>query len=109
MQHDFIEPISRESNFLSPTPYGIACSTSFFTLNQCKKIRESLETGKNWFDLVEENENTEKSTNLLVQMAIDINPFKNFYISNALANEIKNITGKQKSPPFYLVIKFYPC
>ena len=98
MQHDFIHPISRETDqFLTPTPYGIACSTSFFTLNQCKNIRESLETGKNWFDLVEENENNENPKNLLVQMAIDINPFKNFYISNALANEIKNITGKQRS------------
>jgi helicase len=98
MQYDFIKSLSKDtSQYITPTPYGIACSTSFFTLNQCKKIRESLETGKNWFDLVEENQNEEILTNLLVQMAIDINPFKNFYISNALSNEIKNITGKQKS------------
>ncbi len=97
MQHDFIEPLSRDTSYLMPTPFGMTCSSSFFTLNQCKKIRESLETGKNWFDLVEENMTDQKPENLLVQMAIDINPFKNFYISNALTNEIKTITGKQKS------------
>ncbi|MBN2156521.1 MAG: DEAD/DEAH box helicase [Candidatus Lokiarchaeota archaeon] len=98
IENDFINPIPRKSyENIIPTRYGIASSSGFFTLSQCLKIRESLELGKNRFDLVEKLPENLKRSNIFVDIAIDLNPFKNFYISNALANEIKSVTGKSKT------------
>ncbi len=98
VKHDFIKPNPRKTyNKIIPTKYGIACSKSFLPINQCKQIRESLESGRNWFDLTDVFDPTEKPMNLLVDIAISLKSFKNFYISNALINEIKTITGKQNT------------
>jgi len=98
MKDNFIEKPPRKAvqEFI-PTKYGIACSSGFFTVDQCKKIRQSLESGKNLFDLVEKSDIEDQKGNLLIDLAIAINSFNNFYISNALINEIKSITGKTKT------------
>jgi superfamily II helicase len=105
---------------IGATPFGRAVAESFFTLSKCMQIRKSLETGKNLFDLSDENnpsnleevpiEDTQKNSkdrqkthyaiiddSLPILIAIYLNPFKNIYVSNAVVKELAPKSGDSKS------------
>ncbi|MHA1340476.1 MAG: DEAD/DEAH box helicase [Promethearchaeota archaeon] len=107
---------------MKATGFGKAVAESFFTIKQAQDIRESLIKGENLLEielpqgsLVNESEseyleeNTKKSSyninfdedskfgylknNFVVEMALEINPLRNIYVTNAVLNEIQ---GKSK-------------
>jgi helicase len=101
--------------------FGKASAESFFSVKTCLKIRESLEKDENLFNIKEHfednafSEKTEEAKennaqiitkikntsifedNLSIQIALDISPFRNIYVSNAVVKEVGTRSSKGKS------------
>ncbi len=108
--------VKTTANELKITPFGKASAESFFSVYKCVLIRESLKKGENLLDLEESDDSSEtekqKDTvkpvlnpkfrydfddNLPVILAMELNPFKNIYLSNSLVREISGKGQKSRS------------